>query len=138
MNYSRRDLASILAAATAATAAAAAAAQESQKKAEPPKVLLKSQAYPFKDIPMTEGKTGVKSRKVLRGLLHKGFDIDTHITELPPGASPHGMHHHPHEEIMCLRQGTIEVNVDGKITRLEAGSVSFVGSGVEHTLKNVG
>src|SRR5437016_6652222 len=117
MNYSRRDLATVVAALTTG-AAATAAAQESQKKAEPPKAVMKSQAYQFKDLPVTEGKTGNKSRKVLRGLLHKGFDVDTHITELPPGGSPHPLHHHPHEEIMCLRQGTLEVNVDGKVTRL--------------------
>ena len=128
MNYSRRDLAILMGAAAASAAA---------QNAPGDKDVLPSKAYPFRDIPAT-GPSDHKSRKVLQGALHNGFVVNTHITELGPGLMPHPPHRHPHEEIIMLHQGTVDTMVDGKTTRLEPGSVSFISSGVEHSLKNVG
>ncbi len=127
MNYSRRDLAVLMSA--AATAAAA------QDKA--PAAKLSSKAFPFKDIEAKTTRAG-KSRFVLQGALHQGFVVNCHITELTPGESPHPPHHHIHEEIVMLRDGTVDVTVDGATTRLESGSVWFIASNVEHGMKNVG
>ncbi len=129
MNYSRRDLAILM-----GVAAASAAAQN----APGDKDVLPTKVYPFKDIPAS-GPADHRGRKVMQGALHNGFTINNHITELGPGQQPHGPHHHVHEEIIMLHKGKVEVWIEGKTSVLdEPGSVWFIASGVEHTLKNVG
>ena len=79
-----------------------------------------------------------KSRAVLRGKTHTGFALEAHETELAPGQMPHAAHSHKHEEMIYIRQGTMEVTIAGKTQRLGPGSVAFVASGEEHGWKNVG
>jgi quercetin dioxygenase-like cupin family protein len=74
---------------------------------------------------------------------HEGADaqrlcIEMHITELAPGLAPHAPHHHVHEEAVFLLEGTIEVTITGKSTKLNPGSVAYVASNEEHGWKNVG
>jgi quercetin dioxygenase-like cupin family protein len=61
-----------------------------------------------------------------------------HETELEAGLAPHPPHHHLHEEILILREGTVEVMIEGKTTRLEPGSVAYIASNEEHGWRNVG
>jgi quercetin dioxygenase-like cupin family protein len=51
---------------------------------------------------------------------------------------PHPPHHHLHEEMFLIREGTLEVTISGKPRRLDAGSVAFVGSNDEHGIRNAG
>jgi (S)-ureidoglycine aminohydrolase len=51
---------------------------------------------------------------------------------------PHPAHHHEHEEAFFIKEGTLELNVAGKISRIGPGSVSYVNSNEEHSCKNVG
>jgi mannose-6-phosphate isomerase-like protein (cupin superfamily) len=51
---------------------------------------------------------------------------------------PHPPHHHPHEEMFLIREGTLEVTINGKSTQLGPGSVGFVGSNDEHGIRNIG
>jgi quercetin dioxygenase-like cupin family protein len=61
-----------------------------------------------------------------------------HITELAPGLAPHPPHHHAHDEMIVIRQGTLAVMISGKTTNAGPGSVVFAASGEEHGWKNVG
>jgi quercetin dioxygenase-like cupin family protein len=51
---------------------------------------------------------------------------------------PHPPHHHLHEEMFLVREGTIEVTISGQSSRLAPGSVAFVGSNDEHGIHNAG
>jgi mannose-6-phosphate isomerase-like protein (cupin superfamily) len=51
---------------------------------------------------------------------------------------PHPPHHHRHEEMMLIKEGTLEVTVSGKSTKIGPGSVTYINSNEEHQLKNVG
>ena len=51
---------------------------------------------------------------------------------------PHPPHHHLHEEMFLIREGTLEVTINGQTTRLGPGSVGFVASNDEHGVRNVG
>jgi quercetin dioxygenase-like cupin family protein len=64
--------------------------------------------------------------------------VDIHITELGPGQMPHAAHHHVHEEIVMLQTGLLDVTIEGKLTRVTAGSVVYVNSNEEHGWKNPG
>ena len=130
MEYSRRDLGAFLPALFAAQAAA------QQPKA--PHV-LPSECFEYEKLPVkVNPKTHIESRQVFRGDTHTGFEIACHITKLPAGMMPHPPHKHLNEEIFFLKEGTIEITVDGKSTRLDPGSVAYIHSNEMHSAKNVG
>jgi XRE family transcriptional regulator, regulator of sulfur utilization len=64
--------------------------------------------------------------------------LEMHITTLKPGEAPHGPHRHPDEELIIIKEGTVESNLDGVLRRLGPGSVIFHASNELHTVKNVG
>ena len=125
MNYSRRDFGILLPALAVASVATA------QTPALP------SKTYAFDDLPVRNNGAN-KSRAVLEGNTHGGFPVEMHITELAPGLAPHPPHHHAHEEMIMIREGTLEVTISGKSTKLGPGSVAYVASNEEHGWQNVG
>ncbi len=125
MTYSRRDMCLLV---TALAASSSAAAQ---------KTILPSKAFPYDEMPVKKSP-GHVSRAILSGELHNGCYVEVHQTRLDPGAMPHPPHHHLHEEMFMLREGTLEVTISGKSTKLGPGSVGFVGSNDEHGVHNTG
>jgi quercetin dioxygenase-like cupin family protein len=57
---------------------------------------------------------------------------------LKPGMSPHPPHEHPEEEFMVVTEGTGEISVEGKVTKVAAGSMMFCGAGKLHGIVNMG
>ncbi len=125
MNISRRDWC-LLAAALAASPGMAAQ-----------KTVLTSKTFPYAQLPVRE-HNGIQSRAILSGELHNGCYVEVHQTRLPPGAMPHPPHHHIHEEMFLIREGTLEATINGQTTHLGPGSVAFVGSNDEHGVRNTG
>jgi mannose-6-phosphate isomerase-like protein (cupin superfamily) len=54
------------------------------------------------------------------------------------GKSPHPPHEHPEEEIMIVTQGTGEISVEGKVTKVAAGSSMYCAAGKLHGIVNTG
>jgi len=125
MTYSRRDLCLLV---TALAASPGVAAQ---------KTTLPSKAFRYDELPVHE-KNGNQSRPIMSGELHNGCYLEVHQTRLPPGGMPHPAHHHVHEEMFLIREGTLEVTINGQITHLGPGSVGFAGSNDEHGVRNIG
>ena len=65
-------------------------------------------------------------------------ELEIHVTTLDPGKSPHPPHRHPNEEVVIIRQGTLEVLENGEWKRVGPGSVVFSASNQLHGLRNVG
>jgi quercetin dioxygenase-like cupin family protein len=124
MDFSRRELALIpfLAAAQSVEGAA---------------TVLPSKAYKFEDLPIKVSGQN-RTRAVLNGATHSGFPVEVHLTELGPGQAPHPPHHHSHEEMILIQQGTVEVTISGNSTTLGPGSSAYVASNEEHGWRNVG
>ena len=78
------------------------------------------------------------SRHVLREPTATTDQLQFHITTLPPGKSSHAPHRHPNEEIIIIKEGTVEALVDGVERRLGPGSFIFQASNHLHGIKNVG
>ena len=97
------------------------------------KATLPSRTYRFEEL-VLKG-TG---RAVFDGLTHSGFHVDLHETELASGAAPHAPHKHEHEEIVMIREGTLEVTIEGHVTIARPGSVVYAASNDMHGWKNVG
>jgi quercetin dioxygenase-like cupin family protein len=98
---------------------------------------LPSKAARFEDLPARK-EGGNEFRPVLEGQTHAGCPLEVHETRLAPGSMPHPAHHHVHEEMFLVREGTIEATINGKSTRLGPGSVAFMASNDEHGIRNVG
>jgi mannose-6-phosphate isomerase-like protein (cupin superfamily) len=98
---------------------------------------LPSKVFPYEGMPVK--KNGANEyRPILSGELHTGCYLGVHQTRLAPGAMPHPPHHHLHEEMFLMREGTLEVTINGRTSHLGPGSVGFVGSNDEHGVRNTG
>jgi XRE family transcriptional regulator, regulator of sulfur utilization len=64
--------------------------------------------------------------------------LEVHVTTLNPGKSPHPPHRHPNEEMLIIRQGTVEALINGEWKQVGPGSVIFFASNQLHGLRNVG
>jgi XRE family transcriptional regulator, regulator of sulfur utilization len=65
-------------------------------------------------------------------------ELEMHVTTLNAGTSSHPPHTHPNEELVIVREGTVEVLNGGAWKRLGPGSVVFNASNSPHALRNVG
>jgi len=65
-------------------------------------------------------------------------NLECHVTSLRPGMASHAPHRHPDEEIILVKEGTIEATINGRAQRAGTGSVIFYASNDEHGMKNVG
>lgn len=65
-------------------------------------------------------------------------ELEVHVTTLDPGKSPHPPHRHPNEEMIIIKQGTLEALVNGEWMRVGPGSVIFNASNQLHGLRNAG
>jgi mannose-6-phosphate isomerase-like protein (cupin superfamily) len=132
MPLTRRELCSLLPAAILPVALAPDAPARDDNS-------LPSAFVPFDAQPVnTNPNTGSVHRGVLKGKLATGESLEVHATMLPPGGMPHPPHHHVHSEMWLIREGTLELTVNGKSQRLGPGGVGFVRSNEEHGVKNVG
>jgi len=57
---------------------------------------------------------------------------------LKAGMSPHPPHQHPEEEIMVVTEGTGEIVVDGKVTKVGPGTMMYCAANKLHGIKNTG
>lgn len=100
---------------------------------------LPSGAFRFEQLPLHIANNNAQIRMIMRGKLATGEGIEVHQTTLPPGGAPTPTtHHHAHSEMWLVREGTIQLTVDGKNFRLDAGSVGFAHSNEEHGITNTG
>jgi len=98
---------------------------------------IPSKVFRFEDLAV-ESASGNALRRILQGKTHNGYAIEMHETDLAPGSMPHPAHHHAHDEIFLVREGTVEFTIAGRASRLGPGSVAYVASNEEHGLKNAG
>ena len=74
------------------------------------------------------------------------FDLPTptldkfhcHISTLNPGQNTGALHRHPQEELVIIKEGTLEVNIDGKKQSATAGSMIFYAANANENMTNVG
>lgn len=138
MKYSRREIGLLL---PALAATATASAQTTGAPAPAPGVeqlaVMKTRAYRFAELPViTNGKN--QRRSMFTDKTHTGFKISSHMSDVAPGEVNHPPHQHLREEMMLIREGTIELTVNGKPYRLGPGDVGVIGSNEMHNAKNVG
>jgi quercetin dioxygenase-like cupin family protein len=102
-----------------------------------PKPPLRSSVFEWKDFKVETTKTG--SRRACLDARTATLDrLESHVTTLDPGQSPHPPHKHPEEELVIVKEGTLEALQNDRTTRVSAGGMIFQASNALHGLKNVG
>lgn len=105
--------------------------------AAPKPETLGSVAIEWRDVPLQQEEVRAV-RQFLRSPTATLNELELHVTTLPAGATSHAPHRHPNEELVIIKEGTVEVLVDGQLKRVGAGSVVFNASNQLHSLRNVG
>ena len=141
MKCSRRDLGLLLPAIIAVGATRLDAQQPAAVPAGDTPVeklpVMKTQHFKYDALPVT---TNGKNRRLdmFRAKTHTGFKMESHSSEIAPGEVNHPPHQPLREEMILVREGTVELAVAGKAYRLGPGDVGVIGSNELHNAKNVG
>jgi quercetin dioxygenase-like cupin family protein len=77
-------------------------------------------------------------RQVVKSATPTLDELEIHISTLNPGQSPHAPHQHQHEELLIIRQGTLETFQNGHTRRAGPGALIFQASNEPHNVTNVG
>jgi XRE family transcriptional regulator, regulator of sulfur utilization len=135
----RRDVMMMLPALAAAQAAhAEQAATAPQTAGQGPQTTpLPAKVYHSSAIPY-KGDEKKKARRFFYGPEQSGYNLEMHETVLGPGVETHPPHTHPHQEIIIVIEGTVQVSMDGRADTVEAGSVIFYEPNRPHNLRNTG
>ena len=65
-------------------------------------------------------------------------ELEMHITTLNAGQVSHPPHRHPEEELLIVKEGTVETLQNGKASRLGPGSIIFHSANDLHNIRNAG
>jgi quercetin dioxygenase-like cupin family protein len=98
---------------------------------------MSSSIFDWATIKVTPTKTGER-RQLFQAPTPTLDELECHVTTLNPGESPHAPHQHPDEELIIIKEGTVESTVNGMVKRVGAGSVIFQAANQLHGIKNVG
>jgi quercetin dioxygenase-like cupin family protein len=77
-------------------------------------------------------------RQLLQAATATLDQLEVHITTLKPGEQAHAPHRHPHEELIMLKDGTLEALLNDQRIPMPTGSVLFIAPNDLHMVKNVG
>jgi XRE family transcriptional regulator, regulator of sulfur utilization len=122
-----RDL-TMIAVGAALSAAASLAAQPA---------VMGSTVFDWTSLQPRETKVG-SVRQVVQRPTATLDELEMHITTLNPGVQSHPPHQHPDEEIIIVKEGTVESLVNGETRRIGPGSIVFQAANQMHTIRNVG
>jgi len=101
------------------------------------KQVLMSTLFPWSTTDTKPNDWGAV-RQVMRTPTPTLDELEIHISTLAPGKSPHAPHQHVHEELLILKEGTLETFQSGKTTRVGPGAIIFQSSNELHNVTNVG
>ena len=99
--------------------------------------IMGSAAFDWNAIPAKPTEVG-SVRSFFKARTATLEELEVHVTTLDPGKQPHPPHRHPNEEMVIVKQGTVEVLVNGEWKRVGPVSVIFNASNQLHGLRNVG
>ena len=104
---------------------------------QPKPAVMGSRVFDWKEMTARPNAYG-EVRSVVRAPTVTLDELEMHITTLKPGLSSHPPHTHPNEELLIVREGTVEALVAGELKRVGPGSIVFQASNVPHNITNVG
>src|SRR6478735_11955814 len=73
-------------------------------------------------------------RQVMRTPTPTLDELEIHISTLAPGKSPHAPHQHEHEELLIVKEGTLETFQSGVKRKVGPGAIIFQASNELHNV----
>ena len=119
----------------AIVSAVLAAAAMSYTRAQTP--VLGSRIFDWDTLKVAKTNVGAR-RDVVRSPTATLDELEMHITTLDAGQQSHPPHQHVAEELLIIKEGTLEALVNGEYQKVGPGSIVFQASNVPHTIKNIG
>ena len=105
--------------------------------AQEPSKLLDSTAWKWEEMQPKKTEVG-ELRSVVRQPTRTLDELEMHITTLNPHTASHKPHTHPNEEMVIVKEGTLQAHVNGKEVVVGPGSVLFYASMQPHAVQNIG
>lgn len=99
--------------------------------------VMGSRIFLWESFKVEKTKVGER-RDVVRQPTATLDELEMHITTLNAGQESHPPHQHPAEELLIVKEGTLESFVNGEYKRVGPGSVVFQASNQPHSIRNVG
>ncbi len=99
--------------------------------------VMDSAIFEWNDVEVKTTKTGAV-RTFFRSQTATLDELECHVTTLNPGDTSHPPHKHQEEEVIIIKEGTVEALVNGQMKRVGPGSVIFQASNQMHAIRNVG
>ena len=99
--------------------------------------LMGSSVFDWNAIEAKPNKTGAR-RDFFQAPTATLDELECHVTTLNAGEMPHPPHQHPDEELIIVKEGTIEVHTGGLTKTVGPGSIIFHASNQMHDMRNVG
>jgi hypothetical protein len=75
--------------------------------------IMGSSIFDWTSIPAQPTKVG-STRKFFQAPTATLDELECHVTTLNPGETPHPPHQHPDEELVIIKEGTVESLVNGQ------------------------
>ena len=107
-----------------------------QAQSDRPSVMT-STAIEWNSVAATTNATG-SSRKFFEGPTATLEVLECHASTLNPGATNHAILRRPNDEVIIVKEGTIEAFVNDQWVRVGPGSVVFNAASVPQSMRNVG
>ena len=101
------------------------------------KPIMLSSVFDWTQLTAVATKAGER-RQVFNGPTATLDNFSGHITTLRPGEIAHAPHRHPDEEMVIVKEGTIEVTINGEVRLAGTGSIFFYAPHDLHGMKNIG
>ena len=99
--------------------------------------VLSSRIFDWDSLKVQQTKVGAR-RDVVRSPTATLDELEMHITTLNAGEQSHPPHQHVAEELLIIKEGTLESLVNGEYHKVGPGSIVFQASNQLHTIKNIG
>jgi len=98
--------------------------------------VLGSATFDWDSFKVTPNEFG-SQRQILRAPTATLDELEMHVTTLLPGKTSHEPHRHANEELVIIREGTLETFANNTWKTVGSGSVIFNASNELHGVRNV-
>jgi quercetin dioxygenase-like cupin family protein len=98
---------------------------------------MRSAIFPWESVLPTPTAVGAV-RRFFRSPTATLDELEFHVTTLNPGQSSHAPHQHPNEELIIVKEGSVEAFSNGAWKPASTGSIIFNASNDPHAVRNPG
>jgi quercetin dioxygenase-like cupin family protein len=112
-------------------------AENAAPAASAPETTLTSAVFEWDKLPVKKTATG-EHREIVEGRTPTLAQFRSHVTTLNPGTPWSNLDKHTDEEIVIVKEGTLEYEINGHLQKANPGAVILIIAGEAHRSRNAG